>query len=132
MLAAMEQGERADFSSVRVCLSAGEALPASVYERWRERTGLEILDGLGSTETCHCFISAQAGRVRPGASGTVVPGYELRLVDEDGAEVPRGEIGDLLVRGDSTMAFYWNKPEATARTLRDEWIRTGDKYQQDA
>ena len=131
MLAAMEQGVPSDFSSVRVCLSAGEALPANVYERWRERTGLEILDGLGSTEVCHCFISARPGQVRAGASGTPVPGYELRLVTENGADVQRGEIGDLLVRGDSTMALYWNKPEITDRTLRGDWIRTGDKYHQD-
>jgi benzoate-CoA ligase len=132
MLAAMERGEPADFSSVRACASAGEALPASVWERWRERTGLEILDGIGSSEICHCFMSNRAGEVRPGSSGRPVRGYDVRLVDEVGADVPRGEIGDLLVRGDSTMAFYWNKHEATKRTLAGDWIRTGDKYREDA
>ena len=132
MLAAMERGIPADFSSVRACASAGESLPASLFERWRERTGLEILDGIGSTEIGHCFISNRRGEVRPGSSGKPVPGYDVRLVDDDGADVEPGEIGDLLVRGDSTMAFYWNKHEATKRTLRGDWIRTGDKYQQDA
>ena len=132
MLAAMESGAEPDFSSVRSCASAGEALPPSVWERWRERTGLEILDGIGSSETCHCFISNHPGDVRPGSSGRPVRGYDVRLVDERGADVPRGEIGDLLVRGDSTMSFYWNKHEATKRTLAGDWIRTGDKYREDA
>jgi len=132
MLHAMESGVPADFSSVRACASAGEALPASVWERWRERTGLEILDGIGSSETGHCFLSNRPGDVRPGSSGRPVRGYDVRLVDEAGADVSRGEIGDLLVRGDSTMAFYWNKHEATKRTLLGDWIRTGDKYREDA
>ena len=132
MLAAMEEGAAADFSSVRACASAGEALPTSVWERWRERTGLEILDGIGSSETGHCFLSNHPRQVRPGSSGRPVRGYDVRLVDESGADVARGEVGDLLVRGDSTMAFYWNRHEATKRTLLGEWIRTGDKYRQDA
>ncbi len=132
MLAAVDRGVPADFSSVRACLSAGEALPASIFERWRDHTGLEILDGIGSTEICHCFLSNRLGDVRPGSSGKPVPGYDVRLVDDVGSDVARGEIGDLLVRGDSTMAFYWNKHEATKRTLRGDWIRTGDKYHQDA
>jgi benzoate-CoA ligase family protein len=131
MLAAMENGAGADFSSVRACASAGESLPASVWERWRDRTGLEILDGIGSTETGHCFLSNHPGRVRPGSSGRPVRGYEVRLVDENGEDVVRGETGDLLVRGDSTMAFYWNRHEATKRTLLGDWIRTGDKYRED-
>jgi benzoate-CoA ligase len=131
MLAAMESGAEADFSSVRLCVSAGEALPASLYERWRARTGVEILDGIGSTEICHIFLSNRAGKGRPGSTGTPVPGYECRLVDETGSDVPRGELGDLLVRGDSTMAMYWNKHEATKHALRGDWIRTGDKYSQD-
>ncbi len=132
MLAAMERGAPADFSSVRACASAGEALPASLFERWRDRTGLEIFDGIGSTEACHMFASNRAGSVRPGSSGLPVPGYDLRIADEGGAETPDGEIGDLLVRGDSTMAFYWNRHEATKRTLRGDWIATGDKYRRDA
>ncbi|MEZ4311216.1 MAG: benzoate-CoA ligase family protein [Polyangiaceae bacterium] len=131
MLAAMEGGSRADFSSVRLCVSAGEALPASLYTRWKERTGLEILDGIGSTEILHIFLCNRAGEVVPGSSGRPVPGYDLRLVDETGQDVPRGELGDLLVRGDSTMALYWNKHEQTKRVLSGEWIRTGDRYSQD-
>jgi benzoate-CoA ligase family protein len=131
MLAAMERGAAADFGSVRLCASAGEALPAAVFERWRERTGLEILDGVGSTEACHCFLSNRPGDVRAGSSGKPVPGYDVRIVDED-REVEPGKVGDLLVRGDSTMAFYWNKHEATKRTLHGDWIRTGDKYREDA
>jgi benzoate-CoA ligase len=131
MLAAMDAGASSDFASVRVCVSAGESLPKGVFERWRERTGLEILDGIGTTEIGHIFLSNRATACRPGSSGTPVPGYQVRLVDEDGSEVPRGELGDLLVRGDSIMSGYWNRPEATSRTLRGEWIVTGDKYSQD-
>lgn len=131
MLAAMEAGANADFSSVRLCISAGEALPASLFERWRARTGTEIVDGIGSTEICHVFLSNRPGACVPGSTGTPVPGYDVRLVDETGSEVPTGELGDLLVRGDSTMALYWNKHEATKHTLRGDWIRTGDRYYQD-
>jgi benzoate-CoA ligase family protein len=132
MLAAMERGLSADFTSVRACASAGEALPAALFDRWRERTGLEILDGIGSTEACHMFASNRPGAVRAGSSGLPVPGYDLRIVDESGNDAPEGDVGDLLVRGDSTMAFYWNKHEATKRTLRGDWISTGDKYRRDA
>jgi benzoate-CoA ligase family protein len=131
MLAAIEKGAAADFASVRACFSAGESLPPILFERWREATGLEILDGIGSTEICHCFLSNRASAARAGSSGTVIPGYDVRLEGEDGSEVPAGEIGDLFVRGDSTMAFYWNKHEATKRALQGDWIRTGDKYRRD-
>ncbi len=132
MLAAMERGLEADFSSVRACASAGEALPASLFERWRERTGLEIWDGIGSTEACHMFVSNRAGAVRPGSSGRPVEGYAARIVNESGAQTEPEEIGDLLVSGDSVMALYWNKHEATKATLAGEWLRTGDKYRRDA
>jgi benzoate-CoA ligase family protein len=131
MLAVMGVDGSDAFRSVRACVSAGESLPRSVFERWRERTALEILDGIGTTEIGHIFLSNRAGACRPGSSGIPVPGYDVRLVDDDGADVPRGELGDLLVRGDSIMSGYWNKPEATQRTLRGEWIVTGDKYSQD-
>jgi benzoate-CoA ligase family protein len=132
MLAALDGGLEADLSSVHTCVSAGEALPASIFERWKARTGLEILDGLGSTEACHIFLSGRRGACRPGSTGLPVRGYELRIVDERGADVGPGEIGDLLVRGDSTMALYWNKTGATRRALAGEWLRTGDKYSRDA
>ena len=131
LLAAMERGVPSDFSSVRLCASAGESLPASVFARWREKTGLEIFDGIGSTEICHIFLSNRSGALRAGSSGTEVTGYDVRIVDDSGGEAPTGEIGDLLVKGDSTMGFYWNKHEETKRALQGEWIRTGDKYRRD-
>ena len=131
MLAAIDDGVAADFQSVRTCVSAGEALPAAILERWRAHTGLDILDGIGSTEICHIFLSNRRGDIHPGTSGKPVEGYELKIVDESGHSVRSGELGDLLVRGDSTMALYWNKHEATKSALSGEWIRTGDKYSQD-
>jgi benzoate-CoA ligase family protein len=123
--------ESPDFSSVRLCVSAGEALPAVIFERWRDRFGVEILDGIGSTEILHIFISNRAGAVRPGSSGQLVPGYEARVVDEVGNPTPARQIGNLLIKGNSTCAFYWNKHERTKQTILGEWIRTGDKYWQD-
>ncbi len=120
-----------DLSSVRYGVSAGEALPPALFERFKKRFGVEILDGIGSTEVCHIFISNRGGQVRPGSSGSIVPGYEARLLDDDGAEVPRGEIGNLLIKGDSTCEYYWNKHDKTKQTILGEWILTGDKYYQD-
>jgi benzoate-CoA ligase len=120
-----------DLSSVRCAVSAGEALPPALFHRFRERFGIEILDGIGSTEVLHIFISNLPGRARPGSSGLPVPGYEARLVDENGQPVRQGELGDLIVRGDSTCAFYWNQHQQTKDTIAGHWIRTGDKYQQD-
>lgn len=131
MLAEPDAEERFDTGSLRVCVSAGEALPPAVYNRWHERFGVEILDGIGSTEILHIFISNRSGEVTPGSSGKLVPGYEARIVDEEGNEVPPGEIGDLLIKGDSVCAFYWNKHQKTKETIIGEWIRTGDKYSQD-
>jgi benzoate-CoA ligase family protein len=132
MLAAIDDGASADFSSVRACVSAGEALPAAILERWRTHTGLDILDGIGSTEICHIFLTNRPGEIRPGSSGKPVEGYEVDIVDERGQSVKDGEMGDLIVRGDSTMALYWNKHEATKAALNGDWIRTGDKYSRDA
>src|SRR6266571_3425848 len=131
MLAVKEAEARFDLSSLRLCVSAGESLPEELYLRWRERFGVEIIDGIGTTECLHMFISNRPGAVRPGSSGQVVPGYEALLVDDDGQPVPRGEIGSLRVRGDSTMAFYWNQHDKTKDTLYGPWIATGDKYRQD-
>jgi benzoate-CoA ligase family protein len=131
MLAAIDAGTPHDFSSLRISSSAGEPLAASLYERWRARTGVELLDGIGSTEVLHTFIANRAGRVRPGSSGEIVRGYEARIVDSDGRDVPTGEIGDLLIKGESTCACYWNKQDQTRRTIVGEWIRTGDKYSRD-
>jgi benzoate-CoA ligase len=132
MLHAAAAGEQADCSSVRACFAAAEPLPADLYRRWHERFGVEILDGIGTTEALHIFISNRQGEARPGSSGRAVPGYRIRLVDEHGADVPQGEVGDLLVDGGSIFAGYWRRPDVTRRTLRGEWYFTGDKYRQDA
>ncbi len=133
-LLALEQaaahGPRA-FPSLRACVSAGEALPAEVFRRWKERTGLTILDGIGSTELLHIFISNRLDDYQPGTSGRVVPGYEAQIVDESGQPVAAGEMGRLLIRGQSGAAYYWNNPEKTAQTMLGDWINTGDTYTQD-
>jgi benzoate-CoA ligase len=132
MLQAAAAGERTDLSSVRMCLAAAEPLPAELYRRWRDRFGVEIVDGIGTTEATHVFISNRLGDVRPGSSGRVVPGYRVRLVDELGADVPQGEVGNLLISGGSIFAGYWNRHEITRRVLQGEWYHTGDKYRLDA
>ena len=126
-----EAGPEFDLSSIRHAVSAGEALPAALYERFRERFGVEILDALGSTETLHMVISNRPGEVRPGSSGKVLSGFEARIVDEKGDPVPSGQIGNLMVKADSTCAGYWDQPEKSERTFQGEWYRTGDKYRQD-
>ena len=123
---------RLDFSSVRRCVSAGETLPAEIFDRWKRATGLEILDGIGSTEMLHMFISSTPGQCKPGSCGFPVPGYDAKIVDEAGAETPAGEIGNLWVRGASALAEYWRIPELTARTKRGDWVVTGDKFLRDA
>ena len=132
MLAMEDAARRYDLSSLRLCVSAGEALPADIYRRWQERFGVEILDGIGTTEVLHIFISNRPGAVRPGSSGTLVPGYEARLVDERFQDVAEGELGSLMVSGDSTAAFYWNKHQKTKETMLGPWVLTGDKYTRDA
>jgi benzoate-CoA ligase len=131
MLQVKEAEKRWDLSSLRQCVSAGEALPEELFRRWRERFGVEILDGIGTTEILHIFLSNRPGKVRPGATGLPVPGYEAVVVDDEGRAVPQGEIGNLRVKGDSTMAYYWNQPEKTKQALHGAWIQTGDKYYQD-
>ena len=121
----------ADLSSVRHCVSAGEALPLAIFERWKARFGYEILDGIGSTEMNYICISNVPGRVRPGTSGRAVPGFEAKVADADGREMPAGELGDLWVRGGSVFAGYAGDPERTAQALRDGWVVTGDKYTRD-
>jgi benzoate-CoA ligase len=115
--------------SLRLCVSAGEALPASAYHGWKELTGLEIIDGIGSTEALHIFISNRPGTVHPGASGFVVPGYEARIVGEDGLPAASGQQGILHIRGRSTARAYWNRPDKTAETmLAEAWLNTGDYF----
>lgn len=132
LLAHAREGADFDLSSIRHAVSAGEALPPALFERFKRRFGVEILDGIGSTEILHIFISNRPGAIRPGSSGRIVEGYEARIVDEENRDVEVGEIGNLLVSGDSTCAYYWNKHERTKTTIEGRWIRTGDKYSRDA
>jgi benzoate-CoA ligase len=113
---------------LRRCVSAGEALPEDIGRRWAERFGVDILDGLGSTEMLHIFLSASPGKVRYGATGKPVPGYEVRLVGEDGGPVGDGEIGELQVAGPTSAAYYWNNRDKTRDTFLGKWTRSGDKY----
>lgn len=131
MLTVLERGAEADLSSVRTYVSAGEPLPASLWERWRERTGEPILNGLGSTECLHVFIATDSG-VPPGSSGRVVPGYEAELRDEDGRVLAEEEIGDLWVRGAACSDHYWEDQERTRATMVRGWVRTGDQLRRDA
>ncbi len=117
-----------DLSSVRTFISAGEALPPRLFETWREKTGRKILDSIGSTELLNAFISNRPDAVKPGTTGLPVPGYEAKIAGANGAEVPRGESGTLMVRGLSQFQRYWNKPEKTAETIVDGWVNTGDTY----
>jgi benzoate-CoA ligase len=134
--AVLREAERAghtvDFSSVRMCVSAGEALPAEIFERWKKRFSIEILDGIGSTEMLHMFISSRPGKCKPGSCGLPVPGYDVKIVDEEKNQVRDGEIGNLWVRGESAFAEYWRIPELTSSTKREDWVVTGDKFLCDA
>jgi benzoate-CoA ligase len=113
---------------VRLCVSAGEALPAAYLQRWKSRFDLDIIDGIGSTEMVHIFISNVPGDTHSGSTGKVVPGYEARIVDENMHDLPAGEVGTLLVKGDSAAASYWNKHEKSRQTIMGHWVNTGDKY----
>ena len=119
-------------NSIRIAVSAAEPLPAEIFRRWHRKFGVEILDGIGSTEALHIYLSARPGCVTPGSTGTAVPGYDLCIVDSEGGEVPVGTIGDLLVAGDSIAPCYWNRHELTSERMRGKWFFTGDKYRVDA
>ena len=126
----------ADFPSpkslnLRSCVSAGEALPQEIGRQWLQRFGVDVLDGIGSTEMLHIFISNQPGSVRYGTTGLPVPGYELRIVDEEGTPVAAGAIGELQIKGPTSALSYWNNAEKTADTFQGHWVRSGDKYRQD-
>ena len=123
--------ERYDLSSIRLCLSAGEALPASVWQAWKAQTGLTILDTVGCTESLHTFLANRPDDIRPGSSGKPSPGYDIRLVDDEGADVPEGEIGNLMVRGESVALSYLHQYEKSRQTFRGEWLFTNDKFYQD-
>jgi benzoate-CoA ligase family protein len=117
---------------LRRCISAGEALPADIGRRWRALVGVDILDGIGSTEMLHIFISNRPDDVRYGSSGKPVPGYEARVIDEHDRPARHGETGELVVRGDSSADGYWNQRAKSRRTFRGEWTYTGDTYTRDA
>ncbi len=119
-------------SNLRLCVSAGEALPREVGETWERYMGAPIIDGVGSTEMLHIFLSNRPGEIVYGTSGTAVPGYDVRLVDEAGAEVGADEVGELLVRGPSAAEGYWNRRDKSRATFEGEWTRTGDKYERTA
>ena len=115
----------------RRCVSAGEALPEDVGKRWHGKYGCDILDGIGSTEMLHIFLSNWPGSVKYGTTGRTIPGYDIKLIDDEGHPVPQGEMGELLVRGPSSAIMYWNNREQSRRTFMGEWTRSGDKYRQD-
>ena len=115
--------------SPRICVSAGEALPAEIGRKWKDMVGTDIVDGVGSTEMLHIFLSNKPHDIEYGTSGTAVPGYEVKLVDENGDVVGANTVGELLVRGDSAAADYWNQRQKSRTTFEGEWTRTGDKYE---
>jgi benzoate-CoA ligase len=119
-------------SSLRLCVSAGEALPAKLGEDWQKTFGVQVLDGIGSTEMLHMFMSNHDGEVRYGSSGKLLRGYEARLIDHDGVVTPEGEAGNLWIRGGSAAARYWQRAETSRETFIDGWVRTGDLYRCDA
>ena len=131
LLHAAEKAGRKSLGRVRMCVSAGETLPRHIFQRWRERFGVEILDGIGSTEILHIFISNRPGQAKAGSTGQVVPGFEAKIVDDAGEELPAGQVGTLMIKGDSIAAGYWNQHEATKHTFCGQWINTHDKFMVD-
>jgi benzoate-CoA ligase family protein len=131
MLKCADVATSSDFESLRLCVSAGEPLSADLYRAWHARFGKEILDGLGSTELLNMYVASPPGRARPGSSGIVVPGYEVKLVDGAGQTVGTNEIGDLMVKGPSASIMYWNRREETQKRMRGDWFASGDKYRVD-
>ncbi|HEX5965540.1 MAG TPA: benzoate-CoA ligase family protein [Pyrinomonadaceae bacterium] len=125
-------GRQLDCSSLRLCVSAGEALPAHLGEEWEREFGVQLLDGIGSTEMLHMFMSNHENDVRYGSSGRMLEGYEARLLDENGEPTPDGVEGNLWIKGDSASRYYWERPDETARTFVEGWVRTGDLYRRDS
>jgi len=125
-------GAPRSLAPMRACVSAGEALPPELYHRWKETFGVEILDGIGSAELFHIYISNRVGEVRPGSLGRLVPGYEAKVVGADGSPVPDGEIGTLWVKGDSAAICYWQAHEKSKEVLRGDWVVSGDLFRRDA
>lgn len=132
MLASPQAQRENSSDRLRLCVSAGEALPAEVGKAWKSRFGVDILDGVGSTEMLHIYVSNRVGDIKYGTTGKPVAGYDIRLVDDAGAAVAGGEVGELLVKGPSASDGYWNQREKSRRTFEGEWTRSGDKYTRDA
>jgi benzoate-CoA ligase len=132
MLAIDDAERRWDLSSLRYCVSSGEALPPAIFDAWVERFGLELVEVVGSTEALHDFIANRPGEARRGSAGRLVPGFDARLVDDDGASVPDGAVGHLLIKGETTSPYYWNRLHRTRATMQGEWLRTGDMFSRDA
>ncbi len=120
-----------EYPFLRLSVSAGEPLPGEIYQKWKQRVGVDILDGIGSTEMVHIFISNRKDHIRPGSTGLMVPGYEAKILDDQGETCPVGEIGNLWVKGKSSFKEYWKKPDSTSETIVDDWVKTGDKYRVD-
>ena len=131
MLAHNEMGPGAGSDRLRLCVSAGEALPAPLGERWHACAGVPVLDGIGSTEMFQTYLSNRPDDIRYGSTGKPVPGYEIRIVDESGREVADGEVGELVVRGTTAGEGYWNQRAKSRRTFAGEWTHTGDKFSRD-
>eukprot|EP01036_Dinobryon_divergens_P040613 gene40613-53714_t len=131
MLASPELPKKSQVA-LRLCSSAGEALPQDIGQRWTDHFGVEIIDGIGSTEMLHIFLSNRPGDVRYGTTGKPVPGYDIELRGEDGTPVPDGEIGDLYIRGPSSALMYWTNREKSRETFQGGWTKSGDKYTRDA
>jgi 4-hydroxybenzoate-CoA ligase len=132
MLAHKDMGRGAGSDRLRLCISAGEALPTALGERWRAAAGCDVLDGIGSTEMFQTFVSNRSNDVRYGTTGKPVPGYDVRIVDEHGHDVADGEVGELIVRGPTAGEGYWNQRAKSRRTFAGEWVHTGDKFTRDA
>jgi len=132
MLAIDDAEHRWDVSSLRYCVSSGEALPPAIFDAWAERFGLELVEVVGSTEALHDFIANRPGEARRGSAGRLVPGFEARLVDDAGAPVASGDVGHLLIKGETTAPYYWNRLDRTRATMQGEWLRTGDMFSRDA
>lgn len=130
-MATMEGASSRDLSSLRFVVSSGEALPRAVYEKWLDVFGIEVLEGIGSSEAYHVYISNRPGSLRPGSAGRLVPGYRARIVDADGNEVPDGEVGELHVEGESTALFYWGDHARSKHTFSGDAMRTGDLFMRD-
>jgi benzoate-CoA ligase family protein len=131
MMAVERFAETYDLSSLRMCLSAGEALPAAIWQMWKARTGHEIVEGIGTTENFALYLTNRLGEARPGSAGRVVEGYQIKIVDDDGQTVPRGQVGSLLVKGETAAIAYLHQYERSQRSFQGQWLATGDRFYED-